>query len=208
MRLMTGVLFVACAALDLDAQRAYPFPLVEPNACPLECCHFGNWTVLRPITVYAREADRTSRAVRLRSNTHVVADSGTRHIEKPGVLIVDAPILDARRYVGRTLDDQAIDSSLLILHRGDTVFVTANLADPGGWVTWFHGHSFWPGETAGGLNWTDPAPGTKRAPAHEARELVDTWWVRLRYGRGATGWIDATHAPAITGMGECSAGLR
>ena len=208
MRPVVCTLLLAGLAYDLAAQRAYPFPTFELNSCPLECCHFGNWTVLQPITVYAREADRKSHTVRLGAKAHVVADSGARHIEKPGILIIDVPTLDARRYVGQTLDEKAVDPSLLMLNRGDTVYVTADLADPGGWVTWFHGHSFWPHEGSGGLNWTDPAPGTARAPVREAQKLVDVWWVHVRYGCGASGWIDATHAPSISGMGECSGGYH
>jgi hypothetical protein len=209
MRNSVALISVALLVGPLDAQqRVYPFPMVEPNACPLECCHFGDWTVLQPVMVYAREADRHSRTVRLGSRTHVVADSGTRHIERPGIMIVDAPQLDARRYVGETLDGAAIDSAVLRLHRGDTVYVTAELADPGGEITWFHGHAFWPYGWTGteqareGLFWTVAAPGAASPAAHEAQTLKDIWWVHIRYGPGASGWIDATHAPSIEGMGE------
>jgi len=152
--------------------------------------------------------------VRLGPKTHVQADSGTRHIEQPGILIVDAATVDARRYVGQTVDGAAIDSAVLLLHRGDTVYVMEELPDPGGEVTWFHGHAFWPyGWTApesphDGLFWTEAARGTASPAAHEVQQMRETWWVHIRYGRGASGWIDATHSPTLDGMSRCGAAAR
>lgn len=149
------------------AQEAPPLPLIQRDACPFECCQFGQWIARSQIPVYKGEDD-TSVVATLAEGDSFQAVTGNLHVEKAGIVVVTKPV----------------DS----LMTGDTVYSLAYRGE-GETDIWQNGDietvdMFW-------RSTEDTAAG--QADSVYSGVLISrplmVWWVSIQLPDGSTGWL-------------------
>lgn len=166
-RTLSLVIALGLLPASLPAQQHAPRVLVEPGACPFECCQYGEWTAIRRVPVH-RAPDRPV-AFAIDAGTRVTAATG--YVRSTGTPFV----------VNRPHPPYAPGDRLVVYgYRGE-----------GHFGVWFNGRSFTedlgfsPYGGTGGTRCTD----AKYCWGTLARELRSQWWVHLRLADGRSGWV-------------------
>ncbi len=63
-------------------------PYVVQNACPFECCAYGEWEALESFTAYERLRDTTSASLVVDEGTRFQALTGIEFVDTLGVVVV------------------------------------------------------------------------------------------------------------------------
>jgi hypothetical protein len=162
-------------------------PYFSWNACPFECCRYGNWTALRDVTVRARRSTTAPAAFVVRKGERVRAVTGVVVTRRLGVVRALKPLSLGE---GRHHVQVRAGQSFYILHY------------------WGEGYfAFWfDGATYSDARYITPTSTEPHALPGAGVELVVTpkweWWVRLRTSRGRTGWVSGNRG--FDGSDSCA----
>jgi len=158
---VAALLAGACAGLG-----SYPFelPYIERDACPFECCTYGEWTALAPLYVSASPDVHASVLREVTSGETFTALGGHVRVDEPGTAVVRE---GRNRFAA-----------------GEHLWVFSYLGE-GSWNVWYEG------ELVPVFLLQDS--GEKGDPAQPAVILEKPprtqWWVEIRDRDENHGWI-------------------
>ncbi len=174
-----------------DTDYYYPTPEgCEGSHCP---CNYGQWTLLKPLTVYESRGDTSHSLGQLSAGDTVVSQQGWLHVDRPGVVAVR----DTALYwpTGPT--------SKTVLP-GDTLFVMQPTCETH-FIVWYKNElidmeAFW-----------DLDPFWKRENGLRVRkkqaELLLkpklSWWIQITSPKITEGWLRVREDHVFDGVGRC-----
>ena len=148
-------------------------PVLTWNACPFECCTYGQWTALRDIHVFTNRSEKAPRKFTLHRGDKVTT-SGVVITKRLGIMRATQKI---------TLGDGPIRTTV---PAGERFYVLHYLGE-GQYSFWYEGKRY----TDGG--YLSPTRHDPRVVPASGAELIQVpvweWWVRVKTARGATGWV-------------------
>ena len=149
-------------------------PIIQKDICPFECCQFGIWKTLSPLSVYEVEGNTNNPQFIIPANESFTAINGNVHMIRPGLVILR-----------RSIDKFSI---------GDTVY-TLSYRGEGFNDILYHGkifcvEMFWQTDDemdynnikVGDAKWNNIAGVLISKP-------VMVWWVKIRDKDSREGWI-------------------
>lgn len=162
-------------------------PFVLENACPFECCTYGDWTAEEPIAVHVRRTADSRTFTRIGKGRTFKAVGGRVVVAEPGRVSVSKPHELCRLY---SLEKQewVYPHECTEVPPGD-VFYPLNHSGEGQWNVWYEGEVY----QDNGMDWRFG----RRPETRSADEVSATleqkpelqWWVRVRTDEGGAGWI-------------------
>jgi hypothetical protein len=146
-----------------------PVPFESEGACPFECCVYRTWSVERPTDV------RTARDTG--APTLFTVQPGDTVEALTGVVVVSTP---GRARAARDVQVEGLGA----VRSGEEVAVLHPLGE-GFWLVWREGRK---GSAQVGPK--SPRPGPWDPELNPIARPEFAWWVRVRDGRGRTGWTE------------------
>ena len=154
-------------------------PRINLNACPFECCQFGEWKAGSPVAVYADWHAPHRQIFQIAKGQTVTAVTGVHITNAPGQV--------------RALKSDA----QLGVKPGDIVLTYMNKGE-GSVDYWVNGHE-------GTDELLGPDCSDKAATRGQAFCVVKAaraeWWVQIKDKKGKTGWIQGNKG--FTGSDAC-----
>jgi hypothetical protein len=148
---------------------------VEKGACPFECCRYGKWTSLKPLTVFAAADPKSSRIGEIPPGTPFQAVTGQTQTAA-GVFV--------------------FTRSNGPFHAGDRISVYNYLGE-GNYRVW------WKGKMTEAELLVGPQ-GSQEGPAGKMETRpAQTWWVQLKMKNGRSGWAVIGSAKELRGADAC-----
>jgi hypothetical protein len=172
--------YSAVMVLGMTLQAMPPMPYNDLGACPFECCHYGTWTALKPVTARQTSQSKSAVAFQIKTGDRVTALTGIVITRKPGTV----RMLKAYRFKTFTVPAGTL---LYTLHHGGE----------GNTLFWFNGEAHWAELYADSVH-----KGTDHYPWDVLSIPLTEWWVKVRAQSGAIGWILAPRD--FQGMDSCS----
>ena len=142
-------------------------PFTDPGACPFECCQYGEWTATSTARAYKSASRDSGLAFTIRPGEKVHALTGVVITRKAGMVIV-------RKQTNFGDVTVPAGEKLYVLHRvgeGEALF-------------WYKGATH-----SAELYADEVHKGSAQYPWDVLSVPQTEWWVKVRYQRGATGWI-------------------
>jgi hypothetical protein len=163
---------VAFSAITLFGQThtAPELPRIDKNACPFECCQFGNWKTTKNVQAFSGwERNHRQKAFQIKKGEKVQAVTGINITYRPGQL--------------RALKSMAD----IHVKRGDTI-LTYMYRGEGDIDSWANGR--WLGDQQ--IETDVPCSEAKKAPDLPACLLnrgESEWWILIKTSSGKQGWV-------------------
>ena len=148
---------------------ALPIPFESEGACPFECCVYRTWSVERPTDVRQSRAQSAPLAFSLQPREKVEAETGVVVVTRPG-----------RARAPRDVKIEGLGE----LRQGDEVAVLHPLGAGFGLV-WRDGKT-----GSGQVGEKAARPGPWEPELLQVEKPTFRWWIRVRDGKGRTGWTD------------------
>ena len=162
-----------------------PENYIAQDACPGECCIFGEWTALDPNTLY-RAPENADAVGAMEAGQTVDALGGKMHLRPTPVLVRFAEV------DGLTAKEGDIVS--LLDYQGEGyghIWVNGEVQS----VSWFGARENYPSPN-------QECWGEVLRPEDAGDWSNGVWWVQIRLREGTTGWISQT--AHFTGADACS----
>ena len=185
--IMSSVLLSILVLSGVAWSQSTP-PRIFRNACPFECCRFGDWISRELLVAYELEDDTTKTAFNIMPNDTITAVSGNLHFDQIGTVVVQKPIYHYQK--------------------GDTLLVY-NCGEGGFFTTWEK-------TKFGGVEmfWSRRPSEKEPVDKYEGKLIQEsfmTWWVKVNNKFGQTGWLRLRNTTMycfsinekISGMDSC-----
>jgi hypothetical protein len=169
------LLLVLPAGVALAQEPQPPAAYVEKGACPFECCRYGKWSSLKPLTVFASPNPKSSRIGEIAAGASFQALTGQTQTAA-GTFIFTKP---EGPY-----------------HAGDRVSVY-NYRGEGNYRAWAKGKMT-------DVDLSVGPSGSQEGPFGKMEKRpVQTWWVQLKMPDGKSGWAVIGSAQDLRGADAC-----
>ena len=172
------ILFVL-ALPSLQKSDAPKLPFIDRNACPFECCNYGEWVAQVAQRAYKSLSKESGIAFTVGPGETVYALTGLIITQRAGFAIVRKQT----RFYDITVPAEA---KLYVLH----------LSGEGGALFWYKGATH-----RGEIYASSIHKGNKAYPFDVLSLPQTEWWVRVRNLHGNAGWI--LDPRGFRGMNSC-----
>lgn len=173
---MTKIAVLAAALasplLFAQANSAPSLPRIDKNACPFECCQFGQWTANKSVPVFSDWQKGRHKLLTISKGEKVTAVTGIHITYEPGHLRALTNMADINVKPGDTI--------LTYMYRGE--------GDIDSWAN---------GRWLGDQQLDSVVPCSQTTKPHEPACMLDRgkkeWWVLIKTSSGKQGWIQGNH---------------
>lgn len=164
---------------SLQKSDAPKLPFIERNACPFECCNYGEWVARVAQVAYKSSSKESGLAFTIRPGETTYAQTGQVITRKAGVVIVKKQT----RFYNVTVP-------------AGTKLYVLQLSGEGGALFWYKGATH-----KGELYASSVHKGNEAYPFDVLSLPQTEWWVRVRNLHGYAGWI--LDPRGFRGMNSC-----
>jgi hypothetical protein len=174
-----------------SANEIPKLPYYDYDACPFECCVYGNWKLNKDVTAFKNPTAKSPITFTIKKGEEVIAITGFVVTYKVGVTKVLKPIKMGYQENGNNNEEK------LNLKPGEVIY-TLHYAGEGYDLFWYKGKTYSDQISGDKL---DPNP----PPAHLSLQIISRpkadWWVKVKNHKGKIGWIK--NPPYFEGSDSC-----
>ena len=168
--------FLFCSFISIHADEMPPLPFVDKDACPFECCQYGDWVSIQEFKAYKEPKNDSTIVYVINEGEKVEALTGIVITYKVGVTKILKPI--KLGYIPET-------KGSLDLKPGEILY-PLHYAGEGTDLFWYKGKTYYDGIAA---DEPDPDPPPSNLSVQVISRPVSDWWVKVKNKNGKIGWI-------------------